>query len=158
MVLVVAGLWVMTRLLPVVLVLVAALIIVGTLSPAVQWLEERRLRRGLSIAIVFTTLLVITLLVVALTLPELLAQATSLIDQEPALRARLVAILARSPLTARLAETLRTLQYDLVFTSAGPTAFAFSTRVIEVFAYSLAAIFLALYIIDFIRNKVFVRF
>src|ERR1022692_1184357 len=88
LVLVIAGLWVITRLLPVVLVLVAALIIVGTLSPAVQWLEARHLRRGLSIAIVFTTLLVITLLVVALTLPELLAQATSLIDQEPELRDR----------------------------------------------------------------------
>ena len=78
LVLVFAGLWVITRLLPVVLVLVAALIIVGTLSPAVQWLEARRLRRGLSIAIVFTTLLVITLFVVTLTLPELLAQVTSL--------------------------------------------------------------------------------
>ena len=104
LVLVIAGLWVITRLLPVVLVLVAALIIVGTLSPAVQWLEARRLRRGLSIAIVFTTLLVITLLVVALTLPELLAQATSLIDQEPELRARLVDNLARSPLTLNQAK------------------------------------------------------
>ena len=158
LVLVIAGLWVITRLLPVVLVLVAALIIVGTLSPAVQWLEARHLRRGLSIAIVFTTLLVITLLVVALTLPELLAQATSLIDQEPEVRASLVDILARSPLTARLAETLRTLQYDVLIASSGPTAVAFSTRVVEVFAYSLAAIFLALYIIidrDRLRGGLF---
>src|SRR5450631_559787 len=108
LVLVFAGLWVITRLLPVVLVLVAALIIVGTLSPAVQWLEARRLRRGWSIAIVFTTLLVITLLLVALTLPVFLAQVTNIIDQAPAMRARLVALLARSDLTARLAEDLRT--------------------------------------------------
>ncbi len=87
MVLVVAGLWVMIRLLPVVLVLVTALSIVGALSPVVQWLETRRLRRGLSIAIVFLTLLVITLLVVTLTIPALLAEVTSLIDQEPVLRA-----------------------------------------------------------------------
>ena len=158
LVLVGAGLWVMTRLLPVVLVLVTALIIVGTLSPVVQWLEARRLRRGLSIAIVFTTLLLITLLLVALTLPELLAQATSLIDQEPVLRARLVDNLARSPLTARLAETLRTLQYDVLFTSSGTTAFAFSTRVLEIFAYGVASIFLALYIIidrDRLRGGLF---
>ena len=50
MVLVVAGVWVLIRLLPVVLVLVTALIIVGALSPVVQWLEARRLRRGLNIA------------------------------------------------------------------------------------------------------------
>jgi predicted PurR-regulated permease PerM len=156
LVLVVAGLWVITRLLPVVLVLVAALIIVGTLSPAVQWLEARGLRRGWSIAIVFTALLVIILLIVTLTLPELLAQVTSVIDQEPALRERLVTILADSPLTARLAEALRTLQYDALVTSSGATAFAFST--LEVIAYSVSAIFLALYIIidrDRLRGGLF---
>jgi putative heme transporter len=156
LVLVVAGWWVMIRLLPAVLVLVAALIIVGTLSPAVQWLEARGLRRGWSIAIVFTTLLVITLLIVALTLPELLDQVTSLIDREPALRARLVAILADSPLTARLAEALRTFQYDTLITSSGATAFAFST--VEVFAYSMSAIFLALYMMidrDRLRGGLF---
>jgi predicted PurR-regulated permease PerM len=90
-VLAVAGVWVLIRLLPAVLVLITALFIVGALSPVVQWLEKRRLRRGLSISIVFMALLVITLLIVTLTIPELLAQVTSLIDQEPVLRARLVA-------------------------------------------------------------------
>jgi predicted PurR-regulated permease PerM len=158
MVLVVAGLWLMIRLLPVVLVLVAALIIVGTLNPAVQWLEACRLRRGLSIAIVFTTLVVITLLVVTLTIPEILAQVTSLIEQEPALRARLVALLAGSRLTASLAEALRTIDYNTLMKSSAALAFAFSTRVLEVFAYSLGAIFLALYMMidrDRLRGGLF---
>jgi predicted PurR-regulated permease PerM len=157
-VLVVAGLWVMIRLLPVVLVLVMALIIIGTLNPAVEWLEARRLRRGLSIAIVFTTLLVITVLVVTLTIPELLAQVTSLIDQEPVLRARLVARLAGYPLTAPFAESLRTMQYYTLMKSAAALAFAFSTRVLEVFAYSMGAIFLALYMMidrDRLRGGLF---
>ena len=158
MVLVVAGLWVMIRLLPVVLVLITALMIVGTLGPAVQWLEAHRLRRGLSIAIVFTTLLVFTLLVITLTIPELLAQVTSLIEQEPALRARLVARLAGSHLTAPLAEALRTIHYDELMKSSAALAFAFSTRVLEVFAYSLGAIFLALYMMidrDRLRGGLF---
>ncbi len=144
-VLVVAGLWVLVRLLPVVLVLIAALVIVGTLSPAVSWLEGRRVGRGWSIAIVFTTLLVVTLLVVTLTVPEFLAQVMSLVEQEPALRKRLVARLAGSRLTASFAEALRTMQYGAVLQSVGTTAFTFTTRVLEVFAYSLGAIFLALY-------------
>lgn len=45
--LLIAGLWVLNRLLPVFLVLVAALVIVGTISPAVRWLEVRRVRRGM---------------------------------------------------------------------------------------------------------------
>jgi predicted PurR-regulated permease PerM len=105
--LLIAGLWVLYRLLPVFLVLVAALIIVGTISPAVQWLEERRMRRGLGIAIIFTALLVITVLVITMTIPSLLAQVTSLLDQEPALRARLANWLAGSHLTSPLAELLR---------------------------------------------------
>jgi len=69
--LIIAGLWILNRLLPVVLVIVGALIIVGTISPAVQWFEERRMRRGLGIAIVFTTLLVIAVLLITMTIPSL---------------------------------------------------------------------------------------
>ena len=135
----------MTRLLPAVLVLVGALVIVGTLSPAVQWLEAHRLRRGLGISIVFIMLLVITLLVVTLTFPALLAQVTSLLEKEPALRARLVTSLAGSRLTAPFAETVRIMNYDALMKSFGATAFALSRRVLEVFAYSLGSIFLGLY-------------
>jgi predicted PurR-regulated permease PerM len=144
-VLVVVGSWAMTRLLPAVLVLVGALVIVGTLSPAVQWLEAHRLRRGLGISIVFIMLLVITLLVVTLTFPELLAQVTSLLEKEPALRASLVTSLAGSRLTAPFAETVRIMNYDALMKSFGATAFALSRRVLEVFAYSLGSIFLGLY-------------
>ena len=139
-VLVVVGSWAMTRLLPAVLVLVGALVI-----PAVQWLEAHRLRRGLGISIVFIMLLVITLLVVTLTFPALLAQVTSLLEKEPALRARLVTSLAGSRLTAPFAETVRIMNYDALMKSFGATAFALSRRVLEVFAYSLASIFLGLY-------------
>ena len=144
-VLVVVGSWAMTRLLPAVLVLVGALVIVGTLSPAVQWLEAHRLRRGLGISIVFIMLLVITVLVVTLTFPELLAQVTSLLEKEPALRARVVTSLAGSRLTAPFAETVRIMNYDALMKSFGATAFALSRRVLEVFAYSLGSIFLGLY-------------
>ena len=62
-VLVVASLWLLIRLWPVLLVLVVALLVAGTLSPAVSWLEERRVKRGLGIAIVFTVFFVVALLV-----------------------------------------------------------------------------------------------
>jgi predicted PurR-regulated permease PerM len=157
-VLVVAGLWVLIRLLPVVLVLVTALVIVGALSPVVQWLEKRHLRRGLSIAIVFVALLVVTLLVVTLTIPALLAQVASLIDQEPALRARLVARLAASPLTAPLAESLRTIQYGALMKSSAELVFTFTTRAVEILAYGVGSIFLALYMMidrDRLRGGLF---
>src|SRR5450759_5795600 len=128
--LLIAGLWVLNQLLPVVLVLVAALIIVGTISPAVQWFEERRMRRGLGIAIVFTTLLVIAVLLITMTIPSLVAQATSLLDQEPALRARLVNWLAGSHLTSPLAELLRKVHSGALVRMAASNAIEFSTRVV----------------------------
>jgi len=56
--LVIAGLWMFVRLLPVVLVLVGALMIVGTLAPAVDWLNGAAYAGISGIAIVFTALFV----------------------------------------------------------------------------------------------------
>ena len=156
--LLIAGLWVLNRLLPVVLVLVAALIIVGTISPAVQWFEERRMRRGLGIAIIFTALLVVTVLVITMTIPSLMAQATNLLDQEPALRARLANWLAGSHLTHPLAELLRNVHSGYVARIVASNAIEFSTRVVVIFAYIMSSVFLALYIMidrDRLRGGLF---
>ena len=156
--LLVAGMWVLNRLLPVVLVLVAALIIVGTISPAVQWLEERRMRRGLGIAIIFTALLVVTVLIITMTIPSLMAQVTSLLDQEPALRARLANWLADSHLTIPLAELLRKMHSGDLVRMATSNAIEISTRVVVILAYMLSSVFLALYIMidrDRLRGGLF---
>src|ERR1700738_1546330 len=78
-VLVAVGAWMLIRLLPVLLVMAAALMIVGTLSPSLKWLEERGIQRGAGIAIIFSLLLIIIILLVTLTIPVLVAQVTSLI-------------------------------------------------------------------------------
>src|ERR1039458_10570451 len=77
LVLVGASLWLLIQLWPVLLVLVVALLVAGTLSPVVRWLEERRVRRGAGIAIVFTVFFILALLVVALTIPTLVSQAAA---------------------------------------------------------------------------------
>ena len=156
--LLIAGLWVLNRLLPVVLILVAALIIVGAISPAVQWLEERRIRRDLSIAIIFTALLVVTVLIITMMIPSLIEQATSLLDQEPALRARLAKWLAGSHLTNPLAEMLRNMHSGYLVRISASDAIEFSTSIVAIFAYTLSSVFLALYIMldrDRLRGGLF---
>ena len=158
LVLLVPGLWMLNQLLPVILVLVAALIIVGTISPAVRWLEERRMRRGLGIAIVFTGLVVTTILVTTMTIPSLFAQATNLLGQEPTLRARLADWLAGSNLTSPLAELLRNLRFGDLVTVTASDAIEFSRRVSAIFAYIISSVFLALYIMidrDRLRGGLF---
>lgn len=158
LVLVIAGLWIFIHLLPVVLVLVAALMIVGTLGPAVDWLKRRGVSRNAGIAIVFTVLFVSAALIFALTIPELVNQVKSLIGMEPALRERLAAWFARSPLTTSLADALRNVKYDALIRSSAATVLTFSTRVVESVAYGFGAIFLALYMMvdrDRLRGALF---
>lgn len=156
--LVITGLWLFIRLLPVVLVLVVALMIVGTLAPAVAWMEKRGLHRGAGIAIVFGVMFVATALILAFTIPELLNQVRSLINMEPALRERLAAWFAETPLTASLADAIRNVQYDAIFRSSAASVLTFSGKLVEVIAYMFGAIFLALYMMldrDRLRGALF---
>lgn len=156
--LVIAGLWIFMRLLPVVMVLVGALMIVGTLGPAVEWLEQRGVRRDAGIAIVFTVLFVSAALLFVLTIPELVSQVKNLIGMEPALREKLAVWLARYPLTADLAYTMRNVHYDVLIKSSAASVLTFFTLVVESIAYGFGAIFLALYMMldrDRLRGALF---
>jgi predicted PurR-regulated permease PerM len=147
LVLVVASLWLLVRLWTVLLVLVVALLLAGTLSPAVRWLEKRRVGRRVGIAIVFTIFFILGVLVVVLTGPTLASQAATLLQNEPALRARLADSLAGFHLTAPLATWLRGLKADALTGAISATPFDFPLRVFGVVAYGLSALFLGLYII-----------
>ncbi len=157
-ILVVAGVWLLIRLWPVFLVLVVALLIVGTMSPAVRWMEARRVSRGLGIAVVFSILLLVAILALTLTVPSLVVQVSELVEKEPAFRAHLADHLARSNLTAPLAGWLQTVTYDDPLSAVSASAFAFLRRIFEIAAYGASAIFLALYVMidrDRLRGGLF---
>ena len=146
LIIVVACLWLLIQLWPVFLVLVVALLIVGTMSPSVSWMETRRVKHTLGIVIVFTLFFVVVILAMILTIPSLLVQASALIEQEPAFRAQLSDYLARSNLTAPIAGWLRDMKYEAISSALSTTALAISMRIFEITAYGISAIFLALYI------------
>jgi predicted PurR-regulated permease PerM len=157
-VLMAVGLALLTQLVPVILVLIAALMLVGTLNPAVEWLERHKVRRFAGIAIVFTTLLIVLAALTVFTIPPFVAQVVSLVQQEPELRGRLVKFLASYPLTETLADGLRDLQYGALFKSYSAQAVAFSKGLFEFVAYAAGAFFLALYIMidrDRLRGALF---
>lgn len=158
LILAVACLWLLIGLWPVFLVLVVALLIVGTMSPAVSWLEAQHVKRGFGIAIVFALLFVAGTVAVMLTIPSFVAQASALVEQEPVFRARLSDYLAHSNLTASFAGWLRNVKYGAAASAFGATAFAFSMRIFEILAYGASAVFLALYMMidrDRLRGGLF---
>jgi predicted PurR-regulated permease PerM len=138
--------WMLSRLAPAILVLVAALMIVATLYPMITWMERHGMRRGMAIAIVFASLLLVLVALLTVTLPALAKQVLSLLSHEPELREKLAAFLARYRYAEPLAEGLRTLQYGPLLKASGAGMLTFSRSLIEVVAYGIAAVFLALYI------------
>jgi predicted PurR-regulated permease PerM len=157
-VLVAVAIALLTQLVPVILVLITGLMLVGTLSPAVEWLERHKVGRLTAIAIVFVALLVVVAGLAVFTVPALVIQVGSLVEQEPELRGKLVEFLASYPLTTSLAETLRQLQYGQLFKSYSTEAIAFSRSLFEIMAYGAGSIFLALYMMidrDRLRGGLF---
>jgi putative heme transporter len=157
-VLIALGIALLTQLVPVILVLIAGLMLVGTLSPAVEWLERRQVGRLSAIAIVFAVLLIVIAALAVFTVPAFVIQVSSLVEHEPELRRRLVAFLAAHRLTSSLAETLRHLQYGALFKSYSTEAMAFSRSLLEIVAYGAGSFFLALYMMidrDRLRGALF---
>lgn len=154
----VVGLALLTQLVPVILVLVVALMLVGTLNPAVEALEKRKLKRTPAIFAVFLAVMVGVAALLVFTVPAIVEQVASLVKQEPQLRAKLVAFLSSYPLTASLASTVRGVQYAAVFKSFGSQALVMSRDLLEIVAYGAGAFFLALYIMidrDRLRGALF---
>ncbi|MGE5786789.1 MAG: AI-2E family transporter [Myxococcales bacterium] len=150
--------WILLQLWGVLLVLVLALFLVGTLNPAVAWLERRCMRRGFAIGTVFAILFSGITLSLVLTLPTLVEQLRTLVEQEPQIRNRLADWLMRSSLTQDLANSLRHLRYgDLAKSSLG-SALVWSSHALESVAYAVSSVFLALYMMldrDRLRGVVF---
>jgi predicted PurR-regulated permease PerM len=157
-VLMAVGAALLAQLVPVILVLIAALMLVGTLNPAVERLEGRKVRRFAAIVIVFTALLIVMLALAVFTLPPFVTQVAGLVQHEPQLRARLVKFLASYPMTESLADSLRHFQYGALFKSYSAEAMAFSKGLFEIIAYGAGSFFLALYIMidrDRLRGALF---
>jgi predicted PurR-regulated permease PerM len=143
--LMIAAVWVLVKLLPVVLMFVATLVLVFTLNPIVGWLETKRIRRKGAIAIVFGSAVVLTALLIFLTIPPLIVQLRGLVEREPEIRGHAVELLQRSSLTNPLAEQLKNLDYSERLKSSEATVLSATKNAFEVLAYLSASIFLALY-------------
>jgi predicted PurR-regulated permease PerM len=127
-------------------VLVLALFIVGTMNPAVEWLERRRIKRTRAVLITFGAVLLVSVGLIVVTMAPLISQVQSLVSQEPQIRERVADALARSSYTEGFAERLRNIQYASLAESSVPQVLSASTHIVEWITYALSAVFLALYV------------
>ena len=147
-VLVVAVVWLLGRLVPVLVTIACALMLAGTLAPMVRWLEERRLRRGLALAVVFVGAIVLFALVLLVTAPSIWRAAMKFVADLPRFRDELAAALASHSRTSGLAQSLRRLEPNRLVEGVDlGAALAVGASLAEVIGYGVTALFLTLYLL-----------
>ena len=152
------ALWLLIQLGPVILVLVFALLLAGTMSPSIRWMEVRGVRRNLGVASLFVLIFIAAFLIATLTIPSLVVQAADIFQREPAFRAGLADRLAQFSLSAPFAEWLRNFRYDSQAGAMGASALVYSMRILQATAYAMSVLTLALYMMidrDRLRGGLF---
>ncbi len=154
----IAGVWLLLHIVPILLVLVTALMVVGALSPIVTWLEQRNVRRTFALCTVFGVAVAIAAGLAIVTVPPLIEQLKTLVQNEPVLREKAASYLEQSHFTAPMADDLRNIHYTDLAKSFKTTLVSMGAGMIETVAYAVAAIFLAFYIMvdrDRLRGALF---
>jgi predicted PurR-regulated permease PerM len=143
----IGAVWLFVELRPVLLVIVVALMIVGALSPLVERLERRGMARGYAIATVFVGLFLSVIAFGALTIPRFAEQISDIVGKLPQTQARISQQLGRWKWGEPLAESLKQTKSTEWIGKIEGFLFAYSSRAIELIAYAVTSIFLALYLI-----------
>lgn len=155
---VIAGCWLSIQLAPVVLALVLSLFLIGTLNPAVDWLERRHIRRSWGIPLVFTMLLLASVSLGALTLPSLFSQGRDLVEHEPQLRGKVVDFMSHTRILRPFAKSVHDFKWAPLAKAAAGSVWVASTTAAAYVGYFFSAIFLALYMMldrDRLRGALF---
>jgi predicted PurR-regulated permease PerM len=144
----VGGIWLLNLLLPILVVILVALIVVGTLSPAVGWLERHRVKRPLAIAIVFIGCGIVVVGAGLITIPSLFAQVSETINHLPEIQKSVARTFESHRLTGPLASAIRTFKPEDRLKGLNVTAALMaSLGVVEVIGYVATSVVLAIYFI-----------
>ncbi len=139
--------WAFLQLWPVLLVVLVALMIAGALTPVIHRLERLKVRRPYAITIVFGGLVGTIVAFAALTLPTLAEQLAQLITHLPESKNELAKHLESTRIGAPFARSLRQVRVTELVSEVQRLGLAYSSKVLVGAAYTLSALFLALYLL-----------
>ncbi len=143
----VASIWLLTQVWQIVLIVVGALILVGTLNPFAAFLQRHGFNRPLAVVTVFLALLAVLGLTLLLVVPPLMSQVAALWAAAPAIQSQVADQLARRPLTRAMAEPVRHFQPAELLAKHGDEVFAYSAASAVGFGIAGTILALAFYIL-----------
>ncbi len=148
------GIWMVFHLSTVLIVIVVALVLAGTLDPIVHWLEDRGLRRGRALVLLFLAITIAIGAVLLLTVPPLIGQLMHLIEDGPKTRDSIVASLQDYAWAKPVVQSIKAVPVNDLVERAGGSVLGYSTQIFAAIGYSITTIFLAIYLLaDPVRAK-----
>ncbi len=152
--LVIFGVWLAFKLTNVLVVIVVALVLAGTLNPLVQWLERRGLRRGRALVLLFVALSMAIGALILLTFPPLITQLLHIVEEAPKTRDTLVATMKAHGWSKSIIASAKALPLNDVAIHAGARLINYSSQILTVLGFAVSTLFLAIYLlIDPLRAK-----
>jgi predicted PurR-regulated permease PerM len=139
--------WLLVQVWQIILVLVIAVVLAGTLNPVVDWLEARRLGRPIALGAILLALIAAVVGLAALIIPALVAQVRALIAGAPELQHRAADTVAGIPLLAGQADVLRALTPGSFLAPAGSLALSIAGAAAVVVALGVTTVVLAFYLL-----------
>jgi predicted PurR-regulated permease PerM len=141
----VAAAWLVVQLWPVAVLVVTALIVVGTLNPLVKRLERRGLRHRTALALVVLSVVGVGLVIGIITIPKLVDQILAAAREAPGMQAHLASLLRKRAFTSGWASAVERFNAaDLVQASK---AFEYTRFVVELVGALVTILMLAIYLI-----------
>jgi len=143
----VAAVWLLLRLWSVLVVVVVALVLVGTLDPLVAWFERRGLRRGRAVIVIFFLLASVLGGVLLVTVPPLVGQLQHIIEHLPSERSKVVSFLQQYQWATPFWKSLRAVPLDAEVQKAGDALIGYGSDILAAVGYAATTLFLALYLL-----------
>jgi predicted PurR-regulated permease PerM len=139
--------WLTVELWTVAVVLLVALVLVGTFDPLVAWFERRGLRRGRALALIFFVIAIGVGAVLLLTVPPLVAQLQHLIEDAPTERRKLLTFFGQYRWATPFVNAIRAVPLDSQLVRAGNGLLGYSAQIVTAIGYAITTLFLALYLL-----------
>ncbi len=144
---IVLTLWALAKTWMVLLILICALILAGTLGPVVVWLERHRVHRGLALLSVLLALIAALVGFGFLVIPALIAEGKQIMKDAPDFQARIADYMEQHRLFVERADDIRNAKPAEFLAPLGGSAVRYARSAFEVIAYLVTTIALAFYLI-----------
>jgi predicted PurR-regulated permease PerM len=149
-----AGVWIVFHLSTVLVVILVALVLAGTLDPVVQWLERRRLQRGRALILLFLAITAAIGAILLLTVPPLISQLMHLIEDAPKTRDSIVQSLRGYTWAKPIVQSVKAIPVNDLVVRAGDNLIGYSSQILTLVGYTITTVFLAIYLLaDPVRAK-----